>query len=44
MPGFPKWPLSLRSPHQNPVYISPLPHMHYTPHLSNYSQFLVTTT
>jgi hypothetical protein len=26
MPGSPKWPLSLRCPHQNPVYTSPLPH------------------
>ena len=24
-PGSPKWPLSLRFPHQNPVYASPLP-------------------
>jgi len=24
-PGFPKWPLSLRCPLQNPVYASPLP-------------------
>jgi len=25
MPGSPKWFLSLRFPHQNPVYVSPLP-------------------
>jgi hypothetical protein len=25
MPGSPKWSLSLRFPHQNPVYASPLP-------------------
>ena len=25
-PGSPKWSLSLRFPHQNPVYASPLPH------------------
>jgi len=25
MPGSSKWPLSLRFPHQNPAYISPLP-------------------
>ena len=28
-PGSPKWSLSLRFPHQNPVYSSPLPHTHY---------------
>jgi len=33
MPGSPKWPLSLRFPHQNPVYASPLPHMRYMPYL-----------
>ena len=26
MPEFSKWPLSLRFPHQNPAYTSPLPH------------------
>jgi len=29
MPGSLKWSLSLRFPHQNPVYASPLPHMCY---------------
>ena len=28
MPGSPKWSLSLRFSHQNPVYASPLPHSH----------------
>ena len=27
-PGSSKWSLSLRFPHHNPVYASPLPHMH----------------
>ena len=30
-PGFPKWSLSLRFPHQNPVYASPLSHTRYMP-------------
>ena len=29
MLGSPKWSLSLRFPHQYPVYASPLPHTHY---------------
>ena len=29
MPGSSRWSLSLRFPHQNPVYTSPLPHMCY---------------
>ena len=28
-PGPPKWSLSLRVPHQNPIYASPLPHTRY---------------
>jgi hypothetical protein len=31
MPGSPKWFLSLRFPHQNPVYATPLPHTRYMP-------------
>ena len=31
MPGSPKWSLSLRFLHQNPVYTSPLPHTRYMP-------------
>ena len=30
-PGSPKWALSTRFPHQNPVYASPLPHTAYMP-------------
>jgi len=30
-PGSPKWSLSLRFPHKNPVYTSPLPHTCYMP-------------
>ena len=30
-PGFLKWFLSLRFPHQSPVYTSPLPHTYYMP-------------
>jgi hypothetical protein len=39
MPGFPKWFLSLRSSHQNPVYASLLPHRLYMPCPSHSSQF-----
>jgi len=39
MPGSPKWSLSLRFPHQNPVYTSPLPHTRYIPHPSHSSRF-----
>jgi len=28
-PGSPKWPLSVRFPHQNPTFASPLPHTCY---------------
>ena len=34
-PGSPKWALSLRFPHQNPVYHSPLPHTRYKPRPSH---------
>ena len=34
-----KWPLSLRSPHRNSVYISPLPHARYMPRPSHSSRF-----
>ena len=33
-PGSPKWSLSLRFPHKNPVYSSPLTHTRYMPHPS----------
>jgi hypothetical protein len=36
MPGFPKWSLSLRFPHQNPVYVSPFPHIRYIPRSSHF--------
>jgi hypothetical protein len=39
MPGSPKWSLSLRFPHQNPVYASPLRHTHYMPRPSHLSRF-----
>ena len=39
MPGSPKWSLSLRSPHQNPVHASLLPHTRYMPRPSNSSRF-----
>jgi hypothetical protein len=38
-PGSPHCSLSLRFPHQNPVYAYPLPHMHYMPRLSHSSRF-----
>ena len=34
-PGSSKWSLSLKFPHQNPAYTSPLPHMRYMPHSSH---------
>ena len=39
VPGSPQLSLSLRFPHQNPVYASPLPHTRYMPHPSYYSRF-----
>ena len=39
MLGSPKWSFSLRFPHQNPVYTSPLPHKCYTPCPSHSSWF-----
>jgi len=38
-PGSPKWSLSLRFPHLNPVYASRIPHMCYMPHPSHSAQF-----
>ena len=38
-PGSSKWSLSLRFPHQNPVYVSPLPHTRYKPRPSHSSRF-----
>ena len=37
--GSPIWSLSLRFPHQNPVYTSPIPHIHYMPCPSQPSWF-----
>jgi len=39
--GSTKWSLSLRFPHQNPVYVSPLPHTRYMSRLSHSSLFIV---
>ena len=39
MPGSPKWSLSSRFPHQNPVYASPLPHTRYMPRPYHSSRF-----
>ena len=39
MPRSPKWTLSLRFPHQSPVYASPLPHMCYMPCPSHSPRF-----
>ena len=39
-PGSPKWSLSLRFPHQNFVYASPLPHSRYMPRPSHSSRFV----
>ena len=43
-PASPKWSLSLRFPHQNPVYASPLPHTRYMPCPSHSSRFVINTT
>ena len=37
--GSPNWSLSIRFPHQNPVYVSHLLHMHYMTRPSNSSRF-----
>ena len=39
MPGSPKWSLSLRLPHQNPVYASAIPQTRYMPRLPRFSRF-----
>jgi len=39
MPGSPKWSVSLRFSHRNPVYASPLPHARYMSRPSHSSQF-----
>ena len=39
MPGSPKLSLTLRFPHQNPLYASPLPHTCYMPCPSHSSRF-----
>ena len=38
-PGSPKWSLSLRFPHQNLVYASPLPHTCYMPRPTHSTRF-----
>ena len=38
-PGSSQWFLSLKFPHQNPVYASPLLHMRYMPRPSHSSRF-----
>ena len=43
MPGSPKWSISLRFPHQNPVYASPLPHTRYMPRPFHSSRFITRT-
>jgi hypothetical protein len=37
--GSPKCSLSLRFPHQNPLYTSPLPHARYAPRSSHFPRF-----
>ena len=39
MPGSYKWSLSLKFPHQKPVYTSPLPHTCYMPRPFYFSRF-----
>ena len=39
MPGSAKWSFSFRFPHQNPVYVSPLPHTRYMHRPSDSSRF-----
>jgi len=39
-----KWSLSLRFPHQNPVYTSSLPHTRYMPHPCHFLDFIIRTT
>ena len=41
-PRSPKWSLSFRFPHQNPVYASPLPHTRYMTRPSHSSRFYQT--
>ena len=43
MPGSPRWSLSLRFPHQNPVYASPLPCTRYMPQPSILFNFITWT-
>jgi len=43
-PRSPKWSPSLRFPHQNPVYASPLPHRRYMPRPSYSSRFYHSKT
>ena len=42
-PGCSKWSLSLRFPHKNIVYASPLTHTCYIPRPSHSSQFIIPT-
>ena len=39
MPGSPKWYLSFRFPHKNPVHAFPLPHTRYMPRPPHSSRF-----